>query len=353
MLVMFMAFSPCIAKENVEKSKVIKREINNVSKSASIRLVNKFGDIDITTWNENKVVIEVTVKTSHSNEDKAQKALDAVTISFKSTDNIIEAITKIEGLKESKTVNYQDGRYVPKGGSTKTEINYMVKMPSRNALNVSNKFGNIYINKLDGDLNADVRYGFFKADQLNNAHNRIKLVFSRESSLGTVNVAKIDAKYSSFVVQSVRNMDITSQFSHFDIEKVDTLDLNTQYDRVTVYKANVVYADSRFTTMQLINVAKKIDIDNAYGYLRISDVSSGFERIRVHNEFAKVKIEVASNAGFNFDGASHFADINYPRRWDLKTDIKQHSGTYSGKVNGGGGELNVTTRYGNVSLVTR
>ncbi len=352
-LATLVTWLPATAKNTIEKNKVVKREFKDVSNATSIRLVNKFGDIDISTWDENRVSIEVTISVEHSNETKAQKALDAVTIGFKSSDNLIEAITSIEGLKESKTVNYEDGRYIPKGGATKTQIDYVVKMPSHNRLNASNKFGNIYVNKLDGEANIDVRYGFFKADELNNAHNRIKLVFARESSFGNVNKAKVDAKYSSFTVIRARTLDVSSRFSNFDIEKVDTLDLNTQYDRIKVNQADVVYADSRFTTLELMRVKHKVDIDNAYGYLRIGGIENGFDRLRVHNEFAKVKIEVASNLGFDFEGTSHFADINYPRRWELNTDIQQRSGTYSGQVRGGGGKMEITTRYGNVSLVTR
>ena len=49
------------------KEKTIKKEYN-VNANAGLKVTNSYGNIDIVTWNENRTVIEVLIKTNGNDE---------------------------------------------------------------------------------------------------------------------------------------------------------------------------------------------------------------------------------------------------------------------------------------------
>ena len=56
------------------KEKKITKEFQ-VNTNATIEVDNSYGNLDIVTWDENRVVFEITITTNGSNEDKVQKKL--------------------------------------------------------------------------------------------------------------------------------------------------------------------------------------------------------------------------------------------------------------------------------------
>lgn len=75
---LFLAFSTVAFANDTSfdgkhtKEKTIKKEFN-VSTNALLKIDNSYGNLNITSWNENRVVIEVHIKTNGNNEDKVQK----------------------------------------------------------------------------------------------------------------------------------------------------------------------------------------------------------------------------------------------------------------------------------------
>ena len=63
------------------KEKKIKKEFK-VSADSNLKLNNSYGNVDITTWDENRVVIEVIIKTNGNDEDKVEKRLEEINVAF-------------------------------------------------------------------------------------------------------------------------------------------------------------------------------------------------------------------------------------------------------------------------------
>ena len=56
------------------REKTIKKEFN-VNSDALLKVSNSYGNLNITSWNENRVLIEVHIKTNGNNLDKVQKKI--------------------------------------------------------------------------------------------------------------------------------------------------------------------------------------------------------------------------------------------------------------------------------------
>ena len=83
-LSIFLFMLPMLAFTNNDwdgrytKSKTIKKEFN-VSSSATVKIDNSYGNLDVVTWDENRVVMEITITTNGNNEEKVQDKLDEKT----------------------------------------------------------------------------------------------------------------------------------------------------------------------------------------------------------------------------------------------------------------------------------
>ena len=78
-LILFMllpfAISASVKDGKYTKNKVIKKEFT-VLKDATLNVTNKYGNIDIITWNENTIRIEVSITTNGDDEEKVKDKLD-------------------------------------------------------------------------------------------------------------------------------------------------------------------------------------------------------------------------------------------------------------------------------------
>ena len=80
------------------KEKKLHKEYE-VSSTATINIDNSYGDIDVVTWNENRVVIDVTITTNGNDEDKVIKKLEGIDVLFDNSPNRVSAKTKFDNNK--------------------------------------------------------------------------------------------------------------------------------------------------------------------------------------------------------------------------------------------------------------
>lgn len=98
-IVAFLAMpSLALATNNSElngahtKEKTIKKEFT-VNSNATLKVDNSYGNVNVVTYNGNKTVIEVTIKTNSNNEEKAREKLDEITVEFNASSDYVSAKT--------------------------------------------------------------------------------------------------------------------------------------------------------------------------------------------------------------------------------------------------------------------
>ena len=79
-------------KGKYSKEKTIKKEYD-VNSNALLKISNSYGNLTLSSWNEDRVVIEVHIKTSGNNESKVQEKLDKITVDFEASSDMVSAKT--------------------------------------------------------------------------------------------------------------------------------------------------------------------------------------------------------------------------------------------------------------------
>src|SRR5207245_1623043 len=115
-----------VAKANefggIEKIKKINRSYTVASKDG-LSIENKYGTVEINTWDKNEFKVEITIKSTAESDANAQKQLDRVSINERRTGERIQFITEISNMGSN---------WGNKGDKRSLEINYMVFMPKNN-----------------------------------------------------------------------------------------------------------------------------------------------------------------------------------------------------------------------------
>ena len=81
-------------KGKYTKEKKISKEFI-VANDANLDIDNKYGNVTIATWDENRIVINITIKTNGDNEDKVKERLNDISIKLVGKDRFVKAKTII------------------------------------------------------------------------------------------------------------------------------------------------------------------------------------------------------------------------------------------------------------------
>jgi len=330
-----------------EKTKIIKKEFA-VNADALLKINNRYGNIDIITWNENRVVIEVKITTKGNDEERVEDRLDDITIVFESSRSEVSAKTIIE-----KTSNYSNWFSWGTNKNVQYKINYTVKAPIANRVNLTNDYGNISLNELKGDAYINCDYGRIDIGDLYSYNNVIDINYTSNSTIGLINGGKINADYSKFTVEKARQIQLNADYTTSVFENVKALNYDCNYGSLKVYKAASVIGDGDYLSTRLGIILKKVKIDADYGSIRIEDLVDGFQSIDIDSDYTSVKIGIPSTA-FDFEIKLSYGSF---KRGEnnlefIKQLVKSSSKYYQGyfKNKNSGASIKIDSDYGSVTF---
>lgn len=282
------------------------KQVKTYSKSYTVNagtqldVNNRYGKVTVNTWNKNEFKVDVQIQVIADKADDARKFLDRISITDSKQGQTVSFRTNIES---------QPNLFGSK--SRQIEINYMVYMPSQNALNVTNKYGSIELPDMDGKLEINCAYGSLHARSLTNADNNIKVSYG-DARIGSLRASNLDIAYGSLVLGSVDKINADVKYSSAKIGKINTSgDINVKYG----------------------------------GGLQITSLDENMTSLMVNAKYASVKLGLSDNADADFDVTVNYGSFNYGNRplniYKTETSDNKHwspTQNYKGRI----GKGNVT-----------
>jgi len=292
----------------------------DVSSGAKINVESSFTDVTLTTWNENRVAINVYAKTEASSVTRADRLMEDIDIEVTGSSSLIEIESRFR-----------------KGGNRngKSEIDIRISIKAPNSLNLDfdSSFGDIVIPDWEGYCELDLQFGDLNLQDL------------RHES------AEIEVQYSDLDLGNANNLDLTSSFSDVSIQNVNHLEIETQYDEVDVESVHTLDADSQFTDFEVGRVQKELILDTQYGAVEIDGISADFDRIEIENQFGEVKLYIDSGANYSLDVDMSFASFNFEDKSSLNYKKEGFNDEhYWGQIGTGGGSIEIDSSFGGVKI---
>lgn len=325
-----------------EFTRAINREFGTTADGMTA-LYNKYGQVNVKTWPNNSVKIDITIIVNAKNQREADKTFDRIKVNFANTAGYIKAETVIEQFSGVTWFN---------GGENDFKINYEVYMPVGNQLDLKNRYGNSYVAPLSGKLTAEIKYGDLRTEAISNdadlnlgygkgyitrVNNLYGQISYGELTVTEAREVQLDTKYSELKGDRISIIRLTSKYDDFELGDVDELRLQTKYANLRVRSARAAYVTAQYTDIRLGSVTETADADLSYGSLKIESIGRNFSDVNVVGKYTDVQLYAERGAAYRFDLEGNYTDTKTPPG----ASVRQHnkSGKYE-KVEGSVGDLN-------------
>ena len=289
------------AQNHTHKSEV--RRSFPASLETSLEVRNKYGKIQVVTWEKDSVSIRVNISLSESSSSKLRKLKDDIQIDFTGTNNYIIAKTVIESESGRLASELKSIGNTLAGSNKRMEINYMIHLPAHMDVVLSNKFGDIYLDDLEGQVDIELSNGVLKANKLEGSAV-ISLSFAN-GMIKSLGAANLDLSYSDLVLNEVSQLDLVSKSSRLNVDSVNVLKIDSRRDKLYFKQVEFFYGKSNFTQVWVYDFLRESDLHMKYGELTIEHVLPGFSKIGVESEYADITLYFDRSASLAFDILHH------------------------------------------------
>lgn len=336
-----------------EFSKTIKKEFE-ISAEGTTGIHNKYGKININTWDRNRVKVEVMIVVRAGSEEVAQSIFDRIDVNFSNSSNYVSAKTEISSTSNSwwkdnnnkadYSINYEV--WMPTGNQLEIDAQYCdAKVaPLNNGANVHLKYGNLEMEGLGEELNLSLAYGNGTIKRvgdatIESAHCTLSLLDAQD--------LEIDSKYSTIIVEKAGDIRCDTKYDTYKLGDVGEFRNTGKYDNLEIQRAESVYLDTDYTHFFARSVTKNLDLEISYGDVTVEELTRGFSAANLLGEYSDFKLGVASGANFELDANATYAGIGYPRDLTVIYEKeKMNAHEVKGHMGSSGGTIKARLKYG-------
>lgn len=327
----------------ISKQKSIKKTYI-VNSNAGIDIDNKYGNISVSTWDEDKIDLDITIKVTGGNEKWVDEKLNSIDVNITALKSMVTAVTQL-GNSSMKS----------KGSSNSFEINYVIKIPKNGSVKLMNKYGNISTLTIEGATNIACKYGKVTLGRLNNASNRLQIDYCQNSSIDFVKSATIEARYSGLKINDSGNVTLDANYTDVTIGQAQNIKYDSNYGNLKFEKVNSITGAGNYLTIGISELSNSLSIDATYSKLNVSNITSNANNINISTGYTDVSLGYDPNYAFDFDINTRYGGIKADNSLDIsvsetKNTSKRISGSNKKK---GQNTININSNYGNVTLIKK
>lgn len=328
------------------KEKTIKKEFS-VNSDALFKVKNSYGNLNITSWNENRVVIEVHIKTNGNNQEKVQDRLNEIDVDFESSNSLVSARTLFGDRGNSW--GWKWGRR----NNVSVQVNYTVKIPIKNSVSLNNDYGNIYLDRVDGHAKINCDYGKIDIGELRGRNNELRFDYTSRSNFEYINSGEIIADYSGFTVEKAGDLTIKADYTNAVVKEMEDLEYSSDYGSLEVNEVKSVNGNGDYVGVKLGTVHGNVNVTSDYGSLKINQLAPDAGDVNIKTDYTGIKIGYHPTYHFNFEISAEYAGVSGKEPFEIniskeKGSDKYYKGYY-GSENSGNTVL-ITTDYGGITF---
>ena len=211
-------------------------------------------------------------------------------------------------------------------GKVNIDIHYQVSVPVDVFLQLENKFGDIYVETTNRDIDIDLSYGGIRLGDINGKLN-LDMAYS-EGSISQIADGNFELAYSDLEMEDARDIameikysDITSgsfqklrlvsSYSDLHSISVGHMDYTGKYDDLVIEQANTINANSGFTDINIQELGGEANFEMRYGELKLDNIGRNFSKINIATSYTGVELDFRSDASFTIDVEANYCDIEH------------------------------------------
>lgn len=273
------------------------------SRETTLEVQNKYGKIQVVTWERDSVDVAVDLFLTESSPSKLRKLKDDIHIDFTGTNTYILVKTVIESERGRLASELRSVTHTITGSNKRVEVNYMIRVPEYMDVVLQNKFGDIFLDDLDGRVDIDLSNGALKASRLE-GNCAISMSFA-SGMIHALGSATMDLSYTDLTLGEVNQLDVESKSSEVRVEKANVMKINSRRDKYHLQQVEYFYGNSDFSRVRVYDFIRESDLYMKYGELTIEHILPGFNRIYVESDYTDISLWFDPAGSFSFDILHH------------------------------------------------
>lgn len=273
------------------------------NRETTLDIENKYGKIQVISWDQDRVVIDVEIQVTESSQSKLKKLKEDISIDFTGTTSYIIVKSKFKSESGRLASELKNVGHTLSGSNKHVEISYLVKVPPYMNVVLNNKFGDIYLDDHNGDVEIVLSNGALKANRLEGNAN-ISLNFGT-AMIETLGSATVNMSYSDLTLSEASQLDITSKSSKLNADSINVLKINSRRDKLFFKKVEYLYGESNFTEIWIYDFVREADLDLKYGKLTIEHILPDFSKVSLKSEFTDISLLFDKQCEYAYDILYH------------------------------------------------
>lgn len=352
-------FDTRYTSSQLEESKTLKVDPD---KPVTLNVSDDAGDVSVTGADVDTVQVKI-VKTAYaSSQSRADEEVKDIKYTIEQIGNTItlhyELLRSLNFNDHVSTVNFIVT--VPENTSVEVRANSGdIDVSQVNGIvDLSSDFGTTTLENIKGAVAVDSKSGSIRASQVESGKEDIVLT----TDFGEVVLEKtsgqnlnIDSQSGSLKLQDVRltaDLVVSTDFGDITLDQVtaNSHDLDSNSGSITLDGVNghlkaytdfgsIIISNATSVTLDLLTKSGSIDFAGS--------LSEGPHSL--HSDFGGITLTLPADSAFNVDLSTDFGQISSDIPVTITGNIdEQHQ---VGTINGGGGELKIEAKSGNVSIL--
>lgn len=347
---------PNLAIAQFTETKEITKEFK-ITPKTQIEITNKYGKIDIKTWEKDSLVIQISLRVE---EKKLSKLEDAVRgIEFDITNNEHYVIVRTNVGRNKSSIGKELSRFKESilKSDGNVQVDYTVFVPATSPLKIENKFGDIYIDDYAGEVEINLSNGNLKAHDFEGETTLI-MNFA-DANINYIKNGQLDCNFSEMYLKNADEIKVISKSSDFEINKASMLTIESRRDKFRLKEVEVIKAKSNFTSFRIDELVDRLNLRAEYGSLELEKAALDFSNITIESKSTDVDLYFNEEANFDFEFVLSNLDYDFCREIEIdkeetlgeKGDKTQLNGTF-GENGENSTKLNINAQSGKLNIRT-
>ena len=280
--------------------------------TGSFVIDNKYGNIEIEGWDESRLSVEMRVSVNHKEKDKAYNLMDRIEATVLEGANFVN-ITSTIRQKRSSFFNdlLDDLKDELKFELNKSDVNidYVIRLPREVKIDVTNNFGDVFIDNCTGFLNADLSHGTLRLNSLL-AGSDIKLKYAKLNVRDLPDTELVMNNSEAYITNG-KDLILESSGSEMEIESLKNLQFVGSRDKARFGTIASISGNVKYTSIQIRNLTESMNLTMQLGDLRCDKIDGKESKIRIEQRSSDVDINMA-NAAFVLEATMQGGTLRLP-----------------------------------------
>lgn len=264
-----------------------------------LEINNKYGKIHIAPWEKDSIQIDVEVEVRSSSLSRMKRIMNSISFDYTNTDYYIVCNTVYGSGSNKIWQEIKDFAAAFFPAEADVTIDYMVLAPPWAELVVDNKYGDIYLEDLDGKLTLKLSNGALKCNNLN-GYSSLELHFAN-ATINRMAEGSIQSNYGEITLRKAGNIDLHSRSSRIRMEETGNLYLDSRHDNIEVEMNHSSRGALFWTDYRIQTLAEEMSLSSRYGNIYVKELDNQFTFINIQSHYTDIDLNLCSGCSFHLN----------------------------------------------------